>query len=72
MKQVLLMVVAFGFMSGTGAFAGDDHAHKEKGAHSHKNHKCEKCKKDEKNCKCDDKDKKKEDHDHAEDNKDSK
>ena len=71
MKQTLLMAVALGFMVGPVAFAGNEQA-KDKGAHSHKDHKCDKCKKGDKNCKCDDKDKKHEDHDHAEDKKDSK
>lgn len=70
MKQLLLMTIAFGFMTGTGAFAGDEHSHKDKGAHSHKEHKCKKCKKSEKNCKCDEKDKKHDDHEHADEKKD--
>lgn len=57
MKATTISSVLIALFFSFGAYAGDGHAHKSKkdnSAHS-KEHKCEKCKKSEKDCTCDDK-----------------
>lgn len=74
MKQMILTIAMLSVLTTGNTFAGDKHSPKEKdkqGSHEHKDNKCEKCKKDEKNCKCDHKDEHndKDGHEHKEDKK---
>lgn len=72
MKQLFLATATVFALSGTYALAGEGHAHKGKdknAAHAHKGETCEKCKKDEKDCKCDHKDEHGHEHDEKKEEK---